>query len=221
MPTYRAAVAWSFFLGDQVLADRYNHELGVAGEGRAGEPHILPARLGRVIDRPQFRLDPLGYRHPILEAFRGRGQTSLLTTPVFKHFQLTPSQKSRATTVPGAGQRRSTGDRAIGSPRAGRVGRHLGRAVLDRHAALAEFRPAGRISSLGAQAGQLQRRNVLAGETFNALTSAVGASVSVQSPDGRKRPAAAKARWRPLRPDVRRYAAKRHLYGSVRSAGQP
>ena len=55
-----------FFLGDQVLADRYNRELGVAGEGRAGGPHILPARLGNVIDRPQFRLDPLGYRHPIL-----------------------------------------------------------------------------------------------------------------------------------------------------------
>ena len=132
-----------FFLGDQVLADRYNRELGVAGEGRAGGPHILPARLGNVIDRPQFRLDPLGYRHPILQAFRGRGQTSLLTTPVFKHYQLTPPAELAGDDGPGAGQRRSAGDRAVGSPRAGRVGRHVGRAVVDRHAALAEFRSAG------------------------------------------------------------------------------
>ena len=31
-----------FFLGDQVLADRYNRELGGrTGQGRAGRPHIL------------------------------------------------------------------------------------------------------------------------------------------------------------------------------------
>ncbi len=77
-----------FFLGDQVLADRYNRELGVTGQGRAGGLHVLPAQIGPLVDRPQFRLDPLGYRHPILQAFRGRGQTSLLTTPVFKHYKL-------------------------------------------------------------------------------------------------------------------------------------
>ncbi|MFZ1932851.1 MAG: BatA domain-containing protein [Thermoguttaceae bacterium] len=178
-----------FFLGDQVLADRYNHELGVAGEGRAGEPHILPARLGRVIDRPQFRLDPLGYRHPILEAFRGRGQTSLLTTPVFKHFQLTPSQKSRATTVLALGN----GDPLVieQSVRRGRVVL-VGTSAEPSWTAMPlwpSFVPLAQEIVAWCAAGQLQRRNVLAGETFDALTSAVGASVSVQSPDGRKRPA--------------------------------
>ncbi len=43
----------------------------------------------------------------------------------------------------GAGQRRSAGDRAIGSPRAGRARRHVGRAVVDGDAALAELRSAG------------------------------------------------------------------------------
>jgi hypothetical protein len=178
-----------FFLGDQVLADRYNRELGVAGEGRAGGPHILPARLGNVIDRPQFRLDPLGYRHPILEAFCGRGQTSLLTTPVFKHFQLTPPQNSRATTVLALGN----GDPLVieQSVRRGRVVL-IGTSAEPSWTAMPlwpSFVPLVQEIVAWCVAGQLQQRNVLAGETFDALTSAVGTSVSVQSPDGRKRPA--------------------------------
>ena len=88
-----------FFLGHQVLADRYNRELGGAGQGRAGRPRILPARLGAVVDRPQFRLDPLGYRHPIVQPFRGRGEASLLTTPVLKYYKLAMPENSRAKTV--------------------------------------------------------------------------------------------------------------------------
>ena len=67
--------------------------------GRAGGVEILPARLGKVVYRPQFRLDPLGFRHPILQAFRGRGQSGLLTTPVFKYYQLELPNDSSATTV--------------------------------------------------------------------------------------------------------------------------
>jgi hypothetical protein len=81
-----------FFLGDQVLAERYNRELAEGTtndkEGRAGEGRIFPARLAEVVAEPQIRLDPLGFRHPIVKAFRGRGETSLLTTPVFKYFKL-------------------------------------------------------------------------------------------------------------------------------------
>ena len=59
-----------FFLGDQVLADRYNRELG-GGAGGAADP-ARPARRGR---RPTASgLDPLDYRHPIVQAFRGREQ---------------------------------------------------------------------------------------------------------------------------------------------------
>ncbi len=178
-----------FFLGDQVLADRYNRELGVAGEGRAGGLQILPARLGSVIDRPQFGLDPLGYRHPILAAFRGRGQTSLLTTPVFKHFQLTPPQNSRATTVLALGN----GDPLVieQAVRRGRVVL-IGTAAEPSWSALplwSSFVPLVQEIVAWCAAGQIEQRNVLAGETFDALTSPVATSVSVQSPDGRQRPA--------------------------------
>ncbi len=179
-----------FFLGDQVLADRYNRELGVAGEGRAGGPRILPARLGNVIDQPQFRLDPLGYRHPILAAFRGRGETSLLTTPVFKHYQLTPSQNSPATTVLALGN----GDPLVvaQSVRHGRVVL-VGTSAEPSWTAMPlwpSFVPLVQEIVAWCAAGQIQQRNVLAGETFDALTaSSTGmSSVSVQSPDGRKRP---------------------------------
>jgi hypothetical protein len=180
-----------FFLGDQVLADRYNRELGIAGEGRGGGPHILPARLGNVVDRPQFRLDPLGYRHSILEAFRGRGQTSLLTTPVFKHFQLKPSENSRATTVLALGN----GDPLVieQSVRRGRVV-VVGTSAEPSWTAMPlwpSFVPLVQEIVVWCAVGQLQQRNVLAGETFDALTaSSAGMSpVSVQAPDGRKRPA--------------------------------
>ncbi|MGA2797605.1 MAG: VWA domain-containing protein [Thermoguttaceae bacterium] len=92
-----------FFLGDQVLPERYNTALAgettTSKEGRAGEGRILPARLGTLIDQPQLRLDPLGFRHPILEAFRGRGETALLTTPVFKYFKLQVPKNSTARVV--------------------------------------------------------------------------------------------------------------------------
>jgi hypothetical protein len=74
-----------FFLGDRVLADRYNRELG--GE-RAGAPRLLPARLGPVVSDPQHGLDPLEYRHPAVRAFRGHERAGLLTTPIWKYVKL-------------------------------------------------------------------------------------------------------------------------------------
>jgi hypothetical protein len=93
-----------FFLGDQVLPERYNREMGgetksSGKQGRAGEGRILPAKLGEVIAEPQLRLDPLAFRHPIVQAFRGRGETGLLTTPVFKYFKLLPPKDSSAHVV--------------------------------------------------------------------------------------------------------------------------
>ncbi len=110
-----------FFLGDRVQADNYNRELGPAGQGRAGGAAILPARLGKIVSKPQFRLDPLGFRHPILQAFFGRGQNSLLTTPVFKYYQLLMPKDSAAATVLAAGD----GDPLIVESRVGQ-----GRVVL-------------------------------------------------------------------------------------------
>jgi hypothetical protein len=82
-----------FFLGNRVEAERYEAELG--GE-RPESLRLLPARLGPIVDQRETRLDPLGYRHPIVEAFRGRERSGLLTAPVHKHFRLTIPRQSKA-----------------------------------------------------------------------------------------------------------------------------
>jgi hypothetical protein len=74
-----------FFLGDRVLADRYNREL--AGDA-PGEIHLLPAKLQEVVAEAQYRFDPLGYKHPLVSPFRGRERSGLLTTPVYRYFKL-------------------------------------------------------------------------------------------------------------------------------------
>jgi hypothetical protein len=57
---------------------------------------LLPARIGELISDPQFGLDPLGYRHPIVAPFRGRERAGLLTTPVSRYYRLdTPRDRPR------------------------------------------------------------------------------------------------------------------------------
>ena len=91
-----------FFLGDRVLADEYNALVAPAsrtGQGLdsnvdrqgsvpLGSRHLLPAHLGEVVTEPQFGLDPLDYRHPIVAPFRGRERAGLLTTPVTTYYRL-------------------------------------------------------------------------------------------------------------------------------------
>lgn len=78
------------FLGDRVQAERYNRELGTSGVG------LLPATLGKVVSEAQYRFDPLDYRHPLVAPFKGREQAGLLTTPVYRYFQLQPEARSPA-----------------------------------------------------------------------------------------------------------------------------
>ncbi|HEY1785628.1 MAG TPA: BatA domain-containing protein [Pirellulales bacterium] len=73
-----------FFLGDQVLPDRYNRELLRPGGG------VLPARIGAVTPEGQYRFDPLDYRHPLVKVFQDRESSGLLTTPVYRYFHLEP-----------------------------------------------------------------------------------------------------------------------------------
>ncbi len=80
-----------FFLGDRVMAQSYNRELG---GGRTDGVKLLPAQLGQVVDRTQSRLDPLGYRHPIVREFRGNERAGLLTTPVRTYLELTVPEGS-------------------------------------------------------------------------------------------------------------------------------
>lgn len=70
------------FLGPRVDVDHYNTQLA------AGEQRVLPAKLGAIVDEPQYRLNPLQYAHPLLAEFRGREQGGLLNTPVYKYFRL-------------------------------------------------------------------------------------------------------------------------------------
>lgn len=94
-----------FFLGDRVQKDRYQAELG--GE-RPGRIRLLPGRLGPTIDRPETRLDPLDYRHPMLDVFRGRERAGLLTAPVMKHIRLIlPRPSSSPDSAPSTGGSRA------------------------------------------------------------------------------------------------------------------
>ncbi|QDU87567.1 hypothetical protein Pla175_09320 [Pirellulimonas nuda] len=57
----------------------------------AGRPALLPALVGEAVSDPSYRLDPLDYKHPIAAPFEGRQRAGLLTTPVTRFFQLTPT----------------------------------------------------------------------------------------------------------------------------------
>ena len=94
-------------------------------------PRILPARLGEMVNEPQSGLDPLDYRHPIVEAFRGREKAGLLTTPIAKQFRLElPEELGRQVVL--ASRRRSADGRRADSPRPRGAGGHFGRHLLDR-----------------------------------------------------------------------------------------
>ena len=59
---------------------------------RAGQPEgsrqILPARLIAVAKNPGGRLDPLDYRHPIVQKFRGQEKAQLLQSPIDQYFKV-------------------------------------------------------------------------------------------------------------------------------------
>jgi hypothetical protein len=90
-----------FFLGDRVQPDRYNQVLGgqaAAGgsKGLGGAARVLPALIKGLASESQYRFDPLDYRHPLVNVFKGREQAGLLTTPVYKYFRLELPPRSRA-----------------------------------------------------------------------------------------------------------------------------
>jgi hypothetical protein len=77
------------FLGDRVQPNTYNALAEtVAQEDRTVAEPLLPARIGELVTAPQFGVDPLEYRHPIVAAFRGRERAGLLTTPIGRYYQL-------------------------------------------------------------------------------------------------------------------------------------
>jgi hypothetical protein len=97
-----------FFLGNRVLADRYNEELG----SPASANRLLPVVLEQPVTSSQYSFDPLSYRHPIVAPFRGNEGAGLLQTFVTKYFRmrLTDPQHSKAQVAMAFAE---TGDPAI------------------------------------------------------------------------------------------------------------
>lgn len=82
-----------FFLGDRVLADRYNGELG----GQGNTPRVLPVVLDQPVATGSFSFDPLDYRHRFVAEFRGNEKAGLLQTPISKYFRMTPATADQAS----------------------------------------------------------------------------------------------------------------------------
>lgn len=81
--------ALAVFLGDLVQAESYN-EVSPGSEGP-----LFPAQLGPIRHGGPFLLDPLDYRHPLVEAFRGQPRSGLLTTPIWSYVALQPQSQAR------------------------------------------------------------------------------------------------------------------------------
>jgi hypothetical protein len=188
-----------FLLGDRVQAERYNRELGGevltkekgergrAGQGKETPERLLPVRIGERVAKPQYRLDPLGYRHPIVKAFRGAGESALLTTPVFQYYMLEIPKDSAARKVLALGD----GDPLMVEEAIGR-GRVV---VLATTAEVAwsglplwpSFVPLMQETLMYCVADEAKRRNLTVGEPIavTAAASSADAPVSIRTPDGR------------------------------------
>lgn len=80
------------FLGDQVQAASYNSLLGAA----SGDDALLSAVIGEPAPLGAYPFDPLDYRHPIVQPFRGHERAGLLTTPIWKYVRLQVGPQSES-----------------------------------------------------------------------------------------------------------------------------
>ena len=176
-----------FFLGDQVSPPRYNQQLG---GGSAAGP-ILPAQIDAPVARPPRGIDPLGYRHPIVRAFRGHENSGLLTMPVEKYFRLDLSGNPSTKVV----LRLANGDPLMveGPLRRGHVLLVATSADVSWTAMplWPNYVPLVREILAWCVAGQAQQRNLQVGEPLAgfAATPAGDATVTIQRPDGQTRSA--------------------------------
>jgi hypothetical protein len=184
-----------FFLGNRVLANRYNEELGAArGIGR-----LLPVVLEAPVPSSQYSFAPLGYAHPIVSVFRGNENAGLLQTFVAQYYRMK---------LPDAGQTKAqialafaeTGDPAIVTESIGR-GRVTVLAVpasfesVDRATgsswtvmpATPSFQPVVQEILAWTLRGQNQSRAALVGEPISATApvAATDTSLALATPDGR------------------------------------
>jgi hypothetical protein len=172
-----------FFLGDQVQAARYNAELG----GENGRPAILPARLGMVVTQWQSGLNPLGYRHPIVAAFRGQEKGGLLSTPVERYVKLEVPRGSTSKTALAL----KNGDPLLVTQSV-----HRGRVVLAATSADVAWTPMPLWKSYvpivqeilaWCVAPQTAERNVLVGEPVGGSLPVAAGALTIERPDGQSR----------------------------------
>lgn len=172
-----------FFLGDQVRADRYNE---VLASSEADGVRILPARLGSIVNE-QTNLNPLDYRHPILQPFRGQQRSGLLTTPIAKQYALELPENSNAKVALAT---------ASGRPLIVEEPIHRGRVFLVATSAdmswtawpvWPSFLPIVQEMLAYAVGGQMQQQNLAVGESLSGWLplSAGDAPYTIRPPDGR------------------------------------
>ena len=176
------------FLGQQVRADNYNHQLAGEGDG----PNVLPALLGeRAPHKPQepYLFNPLGYRHPIVAAFRGRDRAGLLTAPTSEYIKLKPEESAKIALA------FTTGDAAVVERRVGE-----GRSILVATSADASWTgwplfpsyvPIVQEMVSAAVRGRLDDRSVQVGQTLSGIVGSRAAEpgVTVELPDGNRQTA--------------------------------
>lgn len=173
-----------FFLGDRVLPEQYNQTLGGLAPGAFD---LLPARLQAVPVEQRRMLNPLEYRHPIIEVFRGQERAGLLATAIEQYVPLEVPAESASQVVLALDD---------GTPLIVERPVHRGRVILVGTSADTAWTPMPLLPSYvpiiqellaHAVAQRQQRRNVLVGESIGAvLTRFQGnGAISIQTPDGR------------------------------------
>jgi hypothetical protein len=171
-----------FFLGPQVVAERYNRQLAQPNEGREA---LLPAELGETVEKPQHQLDPLDYAHPIVRDFRGQEKAGLLNTPVSVYRRLLVPKETKAKVA----LRLGNGDPLIVEQPV-----HRGRVILvatsaDRRWTLMPIWPSypALVQEMlsFAVGGQIQQRNLRVGESLGGALPATAGELRLGLPDGR------------------------------------
>ena len=198
-----------FFLGDRVIADNYNSIL--AGRVPERSRQILPARLLAVAKNPGGSLDPLDYRHPIVQKFRGQEKTGLLRSPIGRYFKVELSEAVLGSptrpSVRGGNRNAQVADRSPaevvmalsnGDPLIVARSIHRGRVVLVTTSADASwgllpkwgtYEPLVKEILAWCTAGQAQPHNVAVGDPLESAISATAAlmNVSIERPGGQRR----------------------------------
>lgn len=158
---------------------------------------LIPGWLSPSVARPSYGVDPLDYRHPIVQPFRGRERAGLLTTPVTRYFPLEIAAEAGAATSVALAL--EGGDPLLVTARVGR-GRT---AVLTTAATLGSIDPAtgqpwtalpawpsflpivrGMVAHLAGGVGV--GRALLVGEAIEGTAGSGSESVVVESPGGRE-----------------------------------